>query len=283
MKQFYDLMKKCPLAAGIFAVVLGTASIKFVGSGDEFCLEPVLLRLVLSFMCIAILFMISGDKVLVASGENTGLAFKKFIPLLIYSVLLGGVVFISNLKGHKFVDNLPSVLFFGILEMMLVGLFEELTFRAVFNDALLYQFRDKKRIFVAIAIISCLVFGMVHVLGADISTPLNFAQAALKTITTGLWGFTMLVVYWKTHNIWVGAIVHGIYDIASNLVNLIFAGNESSGYVLDGSLQVGEHSLNMGVIAIGFYIFQMIPMIIITLIMIKTLKSIDFEKIRKEW
>lgn len=52
--------------------------------------------------------------------------------------------------------------------MFFVGLFEELTYRALINDAILYQYREKKGVFVAIAIVSSFIFGIIHILGADI-------------------------------------------------------------------------------------------------------------------
>lgn len=285
MKQFYGLIKKVPILGGVCVLGLGLLSIYFLDLGEDFTITPVLLRVLLSFVCIAFLFMISGDKVLVASGKNVGKAFKGFIPLILYSVLIGAVVFFSTVFGKELADNVPSVLFWGTLEMLGVGFFEELTFRAVLNDAILYQFRDKKGVFVAIGFISCFLFGVVHVLGADVSTPLNMAQAVLKTVTTGVWGFIMLVVFWNTHNVMVCAIVHAFYDWCSALLNSLAATStgEVGGYIKEGFLEVGPYSINYGYLAVVTYILQMIPMIIILLLMIPTIKKIDFKAIRNEW
>ncbi len=283
MKQFYDLMKKCPLLAGIISIAFGVAFVLTVGSGEEFCVEALLIRIGLTFVCIAFLFMISGDKVLVNSNNQTGLAFRKFIPLLIFSFLYGLSVFLSNIKDHQFVPNLPLFLILGLVQVIFIGLYEELSFRAIFNDAILYQFRDKKGVFVAIAIFSCFVFGVVHVIGADCSTLLGFSQAVMKTVTTALFGFLMLVVYWKTHNILVCGIVHGLYDFGAAFVNYMFVAEHADGYVLSGTMELEGITVDMGLLALGMYGFQLIVMIVLEIIMLPTLKSIDFKKIREEW
>ncbi len=132
--------------------------------------------------------------------------------------------------------------------------------RALINDAILYQYREKKGVFVAIAVVSCFVFGIIHVIGADVSTPLAFGQAAMKTVNCGLWGFSFLVIYWKTHNIWAGAIAHGFYDACVKAPEYLFEGGETVGYVLQDTVESGGEVINMGAAAMGYYIFEFVFM-----------------------
>ena len=156
-----------------------------------------------------------------------------------------------------------------------MGFFEETLFRALINDAILYQFRNKKGVFVAISIISPFVFGLVHVLGADVHNLLTFLQAFLKIVSCAMAGFLFLVIYWKTHNIVVCAIVHGISDFLPMVIDALFPGGEEiESYVMEGSAGVSQ--------CLG-QVIQIILTIIAFLIMFKFIKSIDFKKIREEW
>ena len=61
---------------------------------------------------------------------------------------------------HK--DNAPASAAF-------VGLFEEVAFRALINDAIVYQFRSFKHVFLLSAVLSSLIFGYVHVMFVPLS------------------------------------------------------------------------------------------------------------------
>ncbi len=284
MKKFYDLMKKVPLLAGIVGVVLGIVSIKIVGHGyAQIGKEGMMIRIVMTCVSLLFLYLISGPKIFENSSNETGYALKKLLPFIIYAAIAGVVSFVAALSAKPLRSDWPVVLIIGAVEMLFVGLYEEISYRALINDAFLYQFRDKKGIFAVIAVVSCLVFGYIHVMSVDISTPLAFAQAAMKIINCALYGFSFLVIYWKTHNIWAGAVAHGIYDLCTAVVSNLFEDGGSNGYVMEGTIESEGTVLNMGAMALAYYLFEFVFMIILTIVMIRVLKTIDFEKIRKEW
>ena len=281
MKKAYEFFKKFPVLLGLAAMAMCTASILTLDPPD-ICFEGILLRVILSFACIGVLFMISGSKVLENCQNRTWYGVLRLSPFLILPILGGiGALFI-NLRNEKLVDNWPLRILTICILLFTVGIFEELIFRAVINDALLYQFRNKKWVFVAITFISCLVFGWVHVLGTDVSTPLAFAQATMKTITTGLWGFGFLIVYWKTHNIWACAIAHWLYDFLSVTPNMIFEAKEVE-YVLEGTMEVEGIVVDKGIVGMAGYIILLLINVVIVLTMIRLFKSIDFKEIREKW
>jgi len=41
--------------------------------------------------------------------------------------------------------------------------------------------------------------------------------------------------------------------------------------------------VNMGAVGLGYYLIEFVFMIILTIVMIRVLKTIDFKKIREEW
>ena len=65
--------------------------------------------------------------------------------------------------------------------------------RAVLCDAFIYQFRSFKGVFVLTGIAVSFIFGFLHVAGSPVNNPLMLAQAVLKTVSTGILGFSLLM------------------------------------------------------------------------------------------
>ena len=285
MKKIYDLFRKMPLLTGIVGVALLTVATRGIDTGRTIGFAGMMLRIILAFAAMAFVALISGNKVFKRTGNKTGYGILRGLPVLIFPFFPMISNFVKHFSAHdSLVDKWPLTLLIMLVELIFVGIFEEMCFRALVHDAILYTFRDKKGVFVAIALISSFVFGVVHILGTEIGSPLDFAQAALKTITTAMGGFIFLIIYWKTGNIWACAIIHALMDIISTLSDTIFsAGGAEVNYVMNKEMEFNGISINMGWAAVVFYIFQLIFNAIIILTMIKTLKSVDFEKIRREW
>ena len=82
-----------------------------------------------------------------------------------------------------------------LFEMLFVGLFEEIAFRALINDAIIYQFRKFKYVWVLAAVVSSFIFGYVHVMYEPLNSPLMVGQVVGKTISTGLFGLASLYMF----------------------------------------------------------------------------------------
>lgn len=127
-----------------------------------------------------------------------------------------------------------------------VGLFEEMAFRAVINDAIIYRFRDKKYVFVLSAIASSLAFGAAHIIGADLP------------------------------DIWACGIIHGVYDFLLSISNCFFhSPKQSITYVTTG--ETGKYAV------IVYGVITLIELFIFWMIYRKIGKKIDYQKIREEW
>ena len=48
------------------------------------------------------------------------------------------------------------------------------------------------------------------------------AQAVLKTVSCAIFGLALLLLYWKTRNIWACAIVHGLFDFFPSISGAIY-------------------------------------------------------------
>lgn len=285
MKKFLALLKKYPLLNMILTVAVCYLGIQFFDRACDNLAQCALLRVILAVVCGASIFAISGSKSFEKLDKDIGYVQLKYIGFLIFGVIVGLVGFVPALKGGvKLVDKWPLELFFDILLVVSVGIYEELCFRVIINDGLLYQFRNNKYIFVWIAIVSSVIFGLVHIIGASIETPIALTQAILKTLTSALMGFGLLILYWKTHNFWAIAISHAIYDSLPLIAGQIFDTGASVGsYISEETIVSDGFTFNKGYFLIGLYAIQLIIHIILVLGLLKVLKSIDFKKIRQEW
>ena len=286
MKKLYDLSKKYPILAGIVGFfIIYFSFLNTPAAQDQNSYKEAVLRFILTIACTAFIALISGDKILVNSSNKTAYGILMGIPLIMVNAVFGLLDLFLHLKdSDPLVQGwLPKILLSAVFYLSL-GFFEETLFRALINDAILYQFRNKRGVFVAIALISSFTFGIFHVWGSDIHNLTTFAQAFLKTISCALAGFLFLTVYWKTRNIVACAIIHGICDYSTVLTMDLFTGDkEVEGYVMEGATDIGEFTVDNGVAQCFTYVIQIILLIIALLIMLRFIKTIDFKKIREEW
>ena len=276
MKKTIDFLKKQPLLTAIIAVVFAIFGIKLLSSDNNFGLG--IHRFMLAFAMFPFLYIISGEKTFQKSEKTTGYVFKTLFGLLVFAIFLCsfGVIY-SIVEKFALADDCVIATLMLLFAMLGVGLFEEMTFRAVVNDGFIYQFRDKKWVFAVSAILGSLLFGYVHVMTDTVTNLLTLAQVVLKTVSTGMFGMCLLFLYWKTRNIWGCAIVHGVYDFLLSVNDTVFVNPEKQeiSYVNEGV---------MGGTAVGIYIVEIVVVGIIMIILYhKVLKTIDFEELRKNW
>ncbi len=187
MNKIIEFLKKRPLLTAAIGVAFVILSIRFLGPRMTSDLEAGVFRLAFAFSGMCFLFLISGSKAFDRSGGTTGYVCKVLLPTLILPVfsLVGSLI--DEMKNGT---PLRSDFLLGILiiafEYMAVGLVEEVTARGLINDGLLYRFRDRKNIFLIIAIVDVVVFGAAHIIGAKLDTPMALIQALLKTLSSGV-------------------------------------------------------------------------------------------------
>lgn len=277
MEKITGFLKSHPAFTGLFAVAVNFTAIRVLNP-DGNIYGMALLRAVLFLAMCVFVYHISGNKVFEnANAKNVGYVLKWNILAMLYVLLFFVLNIFNTIKeGARLVDGWPSRLLATALLCLFVGLLEEIVFRVAINEGLLYAFRNAKHIFLWSAIISSLIFGAVHVLGADISSSEAIASALLKTLSTAMGGLFWLILYWKTRNLIAIGLCHGLYDF----VTMIIANLTEAEVVLGGA----DNYAAGNVAVIGIYIAEIVFALVALLILwFKVGRKIDFEEIRKTW
>ena len=277
LKKYIEFMKRSPLITAALCIIYVVVCFRSVPTETDF--QFFLVRTMLCGAVCFFLYQISGDKTLASCYVSTGYVIKNSIGFLVMSLIMGSVLLLSNINDKvPLKDN--QVLGFIIIFLMFisVGLFEELAFRAVINDAIIYKFREKKYVFVLSAVVSSVVFGAAHIVGEfDATSAVAWGQAVAKTLETGVFGLALLILYWKTRNIWACGVVHGLFDFFAGYTEGLFVPVKTSG---SSYINTGEDGVR---ILITYFAIAAINAVLTFLVWKKVGKTIDFEKIRRDW
>ena len=179
-------------------------------------LLSIVTRYIGSAVCIAIIYKYASRKVLTTRPK----ALWFLLPCL--AVAINNFQFISYFRGDTYIDaTATEIALFGVM-CLGVGLFEELAFRGcVFMLVLKYRRKTTKDIFLSI-IISSAAFGVVHLtnLFAGASPASVFMQIGYSFLVGGMCSAILI----KTENIFLSAIVHGLYNFCGTMVATLGGG-----------------------------------------------------------
>ena len=277
LKKYIEFMKRSPLITAALCIIYVVVCFKSVPTETDF--QFFLVRTMLCGAVCFFLYQISGDKTLASCYVSTGYVIKNSIGFLVMSLIMGSVLLLSNIDDKVPLKDNPVLGFIIIFLMFIsVGLFEELAFRAVINDAIIYKFREKKYVFVLSAVVSSVVFGAAHIVGVfDVTSPIAWGQAVAKTLESGVFGLALLILYWKTRNIWACGVVHGLFDFFAGYTEGLFVPVKTSG---SSYINTGEDGVR---ILITYFAIAAINAVLTFLVWKKVGKTIDFEKLRRDW
>lgn len=275
LKRYILFLKKYPLITAALAVVYAMICIGSIPAESFF--QMLILRTLLCGAMVFFLYQISGEKTLTSYTESTGYVIKVAMGFWIFALPVGLLSFIAAAGADYPVrEDATLQLITCFFMFVFVGLFEEMTFRAVINDAIIYRFREKKYVFVLSAVCCSLVFGAVHIVGANLSTPLAWAQAAGKTVSAGVFGLAPLFLYWKTRNIWACGIVHGVFDFLVGFsMGILETPERTASYVVPDK--------NAAAVLIVYAVQTVIELLILLAVWKKIGKKINYQEIRETW
>ena len=276
LQKYILFLKRHPLITAAIAITYAILCLTCVPAETDF--QVFLVRTMLCGAMAFFLYQISGDKTLTSSYNSTGYVIKVASGFWIISFIMGVISLLSMAaSGAKVNENPVKHIIILFLMFLFVGLFEEMAFRAVINDAIIYAFRDKKYVFVLSAVVSSVVFGAAHVIGFDVSSGLAWAQAVGKTASAGIFGLVLLFLYWKTRNIWACGVVHGVYDFMISFGSGIYDTTQETHHTY-----VAPDEAAIPVI-ITYAVMILITLFILWRVWKKIGKQIDYNGIRENW
>ena len=281
MKKVIDFLKKHPLVSGVIGVAFIALSVRFMGPRLNGNLEGGAFRLAFALSGMVFLYLISGEKTFEKCGKTTGYVCKVLLPTLIFPLFAFFSTILTKVQGGIPLrsDWLLQVLLVAFL-CLCVGLMEEVMARGLINDSLVYQFQHSKKIFLIVAIVDIVVFGVIHLIGSKIDTPSAFIMALMKTLSSGVAGICYLFLYWKTRNLWGVAIMHGLYDFIATSPQVLFQTAETT-TITANYVSSDAEAASIGIIGLG--IDLLINVAIALWIWKKHMKDVDFEEIRESW
>ncbi len=138
------------------------------------------------------------------------------IPDIAKSITLAWfpILYLVLFLGMALILGLPpaGVIIFVAINTALVGLSEEWMFRGILFQGL----RSRVSLWPAI-ILSCLLFGSVHVLNVFITG--EFGQAVLQATTAAMSGLVFVALLIRTGSIWVPIIYHALWDFGTFMIS----------------------------------------------------------------
>lgn len=180
------------------------------------------------------------------------------VPFLVIGI---GACILGNIGTD--LTKLTPISFGGIMlytiNMLFVGVNEELSMRALILNNLLVRYeKDKRGVYKSIMIAS-LIFGAIHLVNIFFMSPVTVIVQAVNAASAGvLFG----AIFICSNNIWACIVVHAAVDWISLFVGQCFVGGES---VLSIEMTIGQ---GFGMVAMGA-----LPPIIIAMLLLKKCKK----------
>lgn len=136
------------------------------------------------------------------------------MPLLVWTILmLLGATFIAFYQGAQW--QTAPVILFGILELIGIGIREEVLYRGIIGNTLFLKYaKDKKGLWFAV-IVSALIFGGVHI--SNIFFGVKLMGLIAQVVAACGAGLLLAAIYLRGGNIWILILIHAINDAAPYL------------------------------------------------------------------
>ena len=131
-----------------------------------------------------------------------------------FLVAINNFPFVPVITGAAVIEDSAPKIILLLVECLCIGFFEELAFRGLFLWVLEKKHRDRKWAFISV-LISSAAFGLIHLINLYQSSPFSvFLQIGYSFLI----GAMCSVVLLRTSNIWLCAVIHGLFNFAGAVV-----------------------------------------------------------------
>lgn len=246
MHKFRSLARRFPI---IFSVIVISISMWLIFLPDDGSLGWGLIltnlkgRFAVSVLLVALMFLLGMGKGLFrASGIIKGFL-DGWVLLLIGAVYL--VVQVLSLDFPAFGEGLNALILMAFLfDMFCTGLFEEVLMRGVVFQCMVSSWRDKKNGILISAIVSSILFGLVHLL--NYTDGLLIATMTQIIFSTFI-GIYLCGVFLKRGNMWSVILLHSVFDFLTLFFQQEF---KEPPKVVEAASTVTDLPLSMGFIMV---------------------------------
>ena len=209
--------KNSNVGRGVIAIVLAVVAF-FAGEAAGFITKSGSLNasaLGFAFRSVVALIpflILGGGKWFKFDKKTVGKTLKFTLPLLITNIALALLLLYTVVKSGVSEGALGRVCT-TVYIAVLVGFNEELIFRGLLFQGIHTVMGKKKSAMLISAIISSVVFGLVHVITSlDFSNIIGFLTAFMKTFETSMFGFVLCYCCYFFKDIRGAIIFHAIFD-----------------------------------------------------------------------
>ena len=132
------------------------------------------------------------------------------ISLLAFIIAINNYPISAVLHGRYEITESSTMYFMFALDSLSIGVFEELVFRGIILLELIYVFKKTKMGNLKAILVSAMIFGGIHLL--NLFSGGGVGPTLLQVGYTFLMGLMWAVVYLKTRNLWIVALLHALYN-----------------------------------------------------------------------
>lgn len=202
------------------------------------------------YLAIAGLFIwlqfLIGDSPYMSIKSLTAKAALWCLPCLL--VVIANFPISALIKGSVTI-NRPDLIWLYSLYVLGISLVEEIVFRGVMLFLLLDIFRKHKLKNFLSVLISSAIFSLFHL--ANLFADMDIGSVLLQVVYTFLIGGMLAITTIKTKNIWMGVIIHALFDFGGLLTVTIASGDpwDAVFWIL---------TISCGILCAGHMIFSLI-------------------------
>lgn len=214
MKSVKAFLKKCPIIYALFSLALIIVLLRFVPTIPDCQVSAGIREIIMAAVILIIWGLIQGRKACCPDFTGTKYGFRLMrYMFILYCVFI--VISVVNWIIKKIQIPFSTALNLT-LAALAVGIVEEFTFRGMLFSGLCHAFGATKKGVLWAAVISGLLFGIIHVLTELLQvheyTASRLVQMLGKTVQAGMIGFALALIYFKTRSIWAVAALHSLND-----------------------------------------------------------------------
>lgn len=278
MTKIREFFKKYPILFAVLGLVTIVTAVTFVPRlivpYIPGALELGIRETVAAVIVLLVYFIAAGKRDFKVSFKGLGYGFRITLYLfIIYGVfVVGGIIkLVFDLKSASNVSDVMLSLLNILLTCFFVGIVEEFSFRAMVFGGLASAFGRTKKGVLWAAIVSGFLFGFIHVstqvFTGQISSATEVMQVIGKTLQAGVFGFAIALIYFRTRNIWVVAVLHSLNDF------VLFISDVSGSSAVPSYVKSAQNSVAFfSIFAYVFFALVLVPMVI------RTVKELNAEE-----